>query len=115
MTRVAALAALIALSVPAAACAQDPYLLQRDFEMETLSAQARQRDMATQNELMSFDARLRTDQALRASAPAGMRPIQVLAMPISAPPPVIGPFAAIPDDRLAASNARIRAAAKNRR
>jgi len=111
----AAVAVLIALFLPAAAQAQNGYLTQRDFTLDAQAAQARQRDVIIQNELMSLDARLRTEQELRIGAPVSTGPIHILPMPISAPPPVIGPFAAIPDARLAASNERVRAAARNRR
>lgn len=107
--------ALIAFCLPAAAAAQDGYQMQRDFQHEAEAAQARQRDIFIQNELMGLDARMRTDQAFRSTGPVPLGPVYILPMPTSAPIPRVGPFATISDARLAASNERVRAAAKNRR
>lgn len=107
--------ALIALGLPAAAAAQDPYLLHRDFQQSVHENEARQRDIFIQNELMGIDMRLRTDQALRVHGDPRPGSVQVLPGRPGAPAPKIGPFAEIPDSRLSASNDRVREAAKPRR
>jgi hypothetical protein len=107
--------ALIALGLPCAAAAQDPYLAHRDLEQSIQAMQARQRDIFIQNELMGLDMRLRTDQALRGYAMAPAGPIRILPAPAGGAAPKVGPFAEIPDARLSASNDRVRAASKARR
>jgi hypothetical protein len=108
----------LALLLAAPAAAQD-YLgltLQRDAERVADAEAARQRDIATANQLSVVDALARTDQALR----------QIQAQSQSVPAPVVRPggpapvidtrqLAAIPDAVLASSNARVRAAAANRK
>ena len=88
--------------------------LQHDAQLETHQDRSRQREVELTNRLSTLDARLSADQAI-ASTP-GLRPL---------PPPVIAynpsaqpdatQFISIPDDRLAASNARVREAAANSR
>jgi hypothetical protein len=106
--------ALIAIALPTAAAAQSAIQNQRDFIHETEAAQARQRDIFIQNELMGLDMRIRTDQALRGVPGFSLGTIPIIPMPTSAPPPQVGPFASIPDAKLADSNKRVRAAARKR-
>jgi hypothetical protein len=105
---------LIAFCLPTAAAAQGAIQNQRDFVHDTEAAQARQRDIFIQNELMGLDTRIRTDQALRGVPGFSSLQIPIIPMPTSAPPPQVGPFAAIPDAKLADSNQRVRAAARKR-
>jgi hypothetical protein len=106
--------ALIALCLPTAGAAQGAIQNQRDFVHETEAAQARQRDIFIQNELMGLDMRIRTDQALRGVPAYSTLQIPIIPMPTSAPPPQVGPFASIPDATLADSNQRVRAASRKR-
>jgi hypothetical protein len=109
--------AVILFAIAPAAWAQDPLLYQRDFEVQTQLQAARQREVDLQNQLTVLDARVRTEQAIRdqeslRNAPAVRIPSDPAARQAPIDP---GKLAAIPDDRLAASNARVRAAARNRR
>jgi hypothetical protein len=106
---------LIALGLPATAAAQDPYLLHRDFEQSVQANEARQRDIFIQNELMGIDMRLRTNEALRVYGDPRPGSVQIIPGRPGAAAPAVGPFAEIPDNRLSASNDRVRAAAKPRR
>ena len=106
---------LIALSLPGAAAAEDPFLTQRDFQQSTQAMEARQRDIFIQNELMGIDMRLRTDQSLRGYAMTPAGPIRILPGPANGVTPKVGPFAQIPDASLAESNNRVRAASKTKR
>jgi hypothetical protein len=100
--------AAAAASVPPAA-AQVALTLQRDNELWAAQQSARQREIAARNELGVLDARVRTDEALRDLDQ------QRRAAPITTPknPKAFDPgvFVSMPDSRLAASNARVRAAA----
>lgn len=115
--RAIVLAFALAAGAASAAWAQNPYLDQQAAQLDAERAAARQRDIALHNDLMALDARLRTDQALRDTDPRlNAAPVYLLPPARGAPPrrdP--GPYASIPDDRLAASNARVKAAAENRR
>jgi hypothetical protein len=78
----------------------------------------RQRDITITNDLARLDAQLQTNQALAGLA-AQRAPVVLPTMPLNsnAPPPMIdvSKLASIPDAALAASNARVRAAAENRK
>jgi hypothetical protein len=78
--------------------------------------QATRREVIQQNDISRLDAQQRTDQALATLQAQGLRP-RLLPAPAAGPPRQIdvSGLASIPDDRLAASDARVRAAAKNRR
>ncbi|HEY3696132.1 hypothetical protein [Phenylobacterium sp.] len=105
--------ALILAAAGSAARAQGAYVFQRAGEVDAELAAARQRDVALHNELMALDARLRAEQALRDTDPSrGAAPVRLLP-PVKGAPP--RHYASVPDDRLAASNARVKAAAENRR
>lgn len=103
---------LFALCLPGAAAAQDGWLAHRDFQQSAQSIEARQRDIFIQNELMGIDMRLRTDQALRVYGDLSAGQVQIRAGRPGAPAPVVGPFAEIPDRRLAQSNDRVREATR---
>jgi hypothetical protein len=117
--------ALIVLAMAAfasPALAQDPYALtlQRDAELQAQADLARQREVELNNRLSTLEARQQTDQALRDIQALRQRPTLPTIYDPDAPPPPraavpAGAFASIPDDVLAASNARVRAAAANRR
>jgi hypothetical protein len=110
--RISVLALLIAAAaVPASA--QDRAGVQRDAELWMQQELARQHAISLDNRLMSLEARMRTDQTLRQIEAQRVRPaIPQPAMPAApaAAPPATS-YASIPDDRLAASNARVLAIA----
>ena len=92
------------------------------MRLDALSAQLQiqqQRNVATENEFQALDARVRTDQALRDLQAESEQPrLRVPPDPVyGAANPNYDParLASIPDDRLKASNARVRAAAANTR
>lgn len=114
--RVFAIAAALALTGAAQA---QPLSLQSETELRAEQMLAHQRSVALQNEIQALDARVRTEQALRnlevQRGPSTTRLYQDEATQARpAPPPAPRGFASIPDDRLAASNARVREAARNR-
>ncbi len=92
--------------------AQDADLFQRGFDLEMQLTQARQREVDLRNQLMALEARQQAEQAIRAiEALRDAAPIRLSRAdgPLPAPP-APERFATIPDARLAASNARVRAA-----
>jgi hypothetical protein len=93
--------------------------LQRDADLQARADLARQREVELNNRLSTLEARQQTDQALRDIDAMRQRPpLPTIYDPSAAPPAAAvpaGAFAAIPDAALAASNARVRAAAANRR
>jgi hypothetical protein len=105
---------VIALACAAPAAAQDTYALtlQRDAELQAQADLARQREVELNNRLSTLEARQQTDQAMRDIQALRQRPTPPT---IYDPDVPAGAFASIPDDVLAASNARVRAAAANRR
>jgi hypothetical protein len=87
----------------------------READLFSRQQAAEQRAVALENQLNALEARVRTDENLRQlesqqarHAPPGMDPASGRA-------PRVGAYASIPNDRLAASNARVRAASNNRR
>lgn len=88
----------------------------RAVELRALQDMADRRAVIQRNELMMLDAQLRTQQALADVRAQNQRPML-------APPPQTGvmpkidtgQLASIPDSKLEASNAAVRAAAANRR
>lgn len=89
-------------------------------QMDLLNQQMldRQRAVALDTQLDAMDARLKTEQRLRAlDAAANPQPLGSHAGTAmdQTPPGVTPPYASIPDDALAASNARVREATQNRR
>jgi hypothetical protein len=118
-----ALVFLAAVACAAPAVAQpDAYALtlQRDAELQAQADRARQRDVELNNRLSTLEAREQTDQALRDIAAMRQRPAPPTIYDPNAPPPLAAPIPAgalvsIPDAALADSNARVRAAAANRR
>ena len=116
-----ALIVLISLACAAPAAAQPSALiLQRDAELQAQADLARQREVELNNRLSTLEARQQTDQALRDIAAMRQQPTLPTIYDPNAPPPhrasvPAGAYASIPDAALAASNARVRAAAANRR
>ena len=113
------LAAALLTAAPAAA--QDYGALDQARDADAFAAEmaARARDVALTNDRFALDARIRTEQALgelaRAAARPALAPTPIA--PLGAPLPMIDTagLADIPDAALAQSDARVRAAAANRR
>jgi hypothetical protein len=116
-----ALIVLMALVCASPAVAQpDPLILQREAELQAQADQLRRRDVEITNRLSTLEATQQTNQALSDIAAMRQRTSLPTIYDPNAPPPRAAPvpagsFAQIPDDALAASNARVRAAAANRR
>lgn len=122
----AAVLTVLALSLAAPAAAQDLLTQQRlnDFQLGLLQSQqdlARQREIATHNEMIAIEQRLRTEQGLsdvRAqSYTPRLPPVNAYQAYAGAPLPNIdtSKLVSIPDSALADSNRRVREAAANRR
>ncbi|MDB5424695.1 MAG: hypothetical protein JWQ29_2111 [Phenylobacterium sp.] len=111
-----ALIILAVLACAAPAAAQDTFALtmQRDAALQAQADLARQREVELNNRLSTLESTVQTNQALSDIAAMRQRPAAPVydpkALPAAAPK-----YASIPDDVLAASNARVRAAAANRR
>ena len=116
-----ALFLILALSCAAgAAQAQDYRALTQanDAERVATEAAARQRDIALTNELSTLQARAQSEQHLSDLAALRARPaLPSVVLGPNAPPPRIdtSKLVSIPDATLADSNAKVRAAADNRR
>jgi len=110
----------LGLSVAAPAAAQTPWALTvaRDADHFAAEQAARQRDITLTNDIARLDAQMQTNQALAGLAAQQARSVSPpVPRDPNAPPPVIdvSKLASIPDAELAASNARVLAAAQNRR
>lgn len=118
MPRILILVAVLAVAAPAAA---QPYAaLQdaRDADRMAAEQAARQREIAITNELSRLQTQTQTTQTLSDLAAMRVQPV-IPTVPFNpkAPPPKVDPrrFAEIPDAALADSDAKVRAAAANRR
>ena len=112
-----ALLLIFGLAAPAAADPCRDLELARDAQAFADAQAARVRDIALTNEIATLQARLQSEQAM-ANLQAQRSPPPLPALWIApASPPLIDPakLVSIPDAALAQSNARIRAAADNRR
>ena len=111
---------LVVASIAGAASAQD-YLglsLAHDAERIAAEAAARQRDITLTNEISVLQARVQSEQAMSDIAALRARPaLPTVALGPNAPAPVIdtSKLASIPDAALADSDAKVRAAAANRK
>ncbi len=111
---------LLVLGVSATAAGAQPLpalTYAQDAQRNADARAARNRDIAQTNELAVMQATSQTDRAIINTAAAHRPPVTPLALDPHAPPPMIdvGQLTQIPDATLAASNARARAAADNRR
>ena len=113
---------LAAMTLAAPAAAQDPYAfrVQRDAELQGQADLARARSLDLNNRLSNLETQQQTNQALSDIAAMRQRPdLPTIYDPNVPPPPRAalppGSYASIPDSILADSNARVRAAAANRR
>jgi hypothetical protein len=117
-----ALVALAVFAIAGPAAAQPPYfaLFQgREAQAAAEADAARYREIVTRNELAVLQARVQAEQAISDLQAARASPVLSPAVRGSdtAPPALIdtSQLVSIPDDVLAQSNARVRAAAANRR
>jgi PHD/YefM family antitoxin component YafN of YafNO toxin-antitoxin module len=111
-----ALMILLAVGLAAPAAAQ-PYQA-REAQAAAAAMAARNRDITITNDLSVLQSRVETDQALSDLRAARNTPaVPTVVLGPNAPAPTIDPgkLASIPDSVLAQSNARVRAAANNRR
>lgn len=116
--RAFAILLFVSLAAPAAAQPYRDLSQARDAQAFADAQAARARDITLTNELTALQARLQSDQAIaNLQAQRSLQPPSVLAGRPYAVPPVLaaGQLVSIPDAALAQSNARIRAAASNRR
>ena len=108
----------LVIAAPAAAQPLLGFAQTRDAWTWSDANAARNRDIALTNELAVLQARVQAEQALSNLAVARINPGLPTVPPGSGAPPAIidvSQLASIPDAELAASNARVRAAADNRR
>lgn len=115
-----ALTLLLLLAAAAPAAAQVPAPLEPGYadRAEWAAAQeaARRREVALENQLNAQDAARRADEGVRAlQGQADRAQLSFVSPPGPPAAPRASDMATIPDARLAASNARVRAAASNRR
>lgn len=117
-----ALIVVLGMACATPAAAQDLYALtlQRDAQLQAQADLARQQNIEINNRLSTLEAQQQTNQALSDIAALRQRPaLPTIHDPNAAPPRAAavpdGAYASIPDAVLADSNARVRAAAANRR
>ena len=115
MHRLALSLAILAVSAPAALAQVDHRSAMRDLDLMNQQQMQQQRSIALENQFNALDARVQTEQRLRDVDVMRTRPS--LTTKDGTPPetPAAGAFASMPDDMLAASNARVREASQNRR
>jgi hypothetical protein len=110
--------AALAAATPAAAQLNSAILLNQQAQQCAAELAARQRDIAVTNELSRLEAQMQSTQALSDLAAQRTSPqITILPRAPGAPPPKLdaSKLVQIPDAALADSNAKVRAAAENRR
>ena len=116
---------LLALAVCAASASPAPAQAPRDpvardltIRNQELQAQQmidRQRSIALENDLNALDARVQSQERLQGLQAQRGPTLAPLASDVKPPALDMGSYATIPDAALAASNARVREAAQNRR
>ncbi len=110
--------AIFAASANPAPAQVDPNAALRDAEIFSQQQSAQQRSIDLNNRLSTLEAQVGTNQRLRELDQQQARHAPAPSIPSlgsSAGSPKLGGYASIPDDRLAASNARVREASRNRR
>jgi hypothetical protein len=112
-----ALALVLTLAAAPAAAQTDPLSNLRQQELMAQQQMLQQRAIALEAQVGALDARMRAEQALsdlRAQAQP-RTPIPSDPPLTPQPPAPAGGYASIPDERLDASNRRVREASRNRR
>ncbi len=117
MNRLILSLAVLALSTPSALAQVDHQSAMRDLDLTAQQRAQQQRAVALENQFNALDAKVQTEQRLRDIDIMRTRPSLTLPAKADAPPDQVSAagFAEMPDDMLAASNARVRAASQNRR
>lgn len=112
-----AIALMAAAATSAAAQDYSALVHARDADRFAAEQAARQRDVALANELSRLQAQVQTSQALADLAATRNQPSVVVRYSGKGPPPTLdqSKLAQIPDSVLADSNAKVRAAAGDRR
>jgi hypothetical protein len=115
-----ALAIFAASASPAPAqVARDPAARELELQNQQMLNQQlieRQRSVALENQLNTLDARVQSQERLQGLEAARGRPTLAPLQSAVQPPALnMGNYATIPDAALAASNARVREAAQNKR
>lgn len=87
----------------------------RDVDLFSRQQAAQQRSVELENRLSNLEAQAQTQANLRQLQSQQGRHAQPGVVPPPGRAPSPGSYASIPDDRLAASNARVKAASGNRR
>lgn len=118
MNRIIISLAVLAISAPSAFAQADRKAVMRDMDLTAQQQmQQQQRSVALENQFNALDAKVQTEQRLRDVDIMRTRPS--LTLPAKAGPAAeqvsMAGFASMPDDMLAASNARVREASQNRR
>lgn len=115
MHRLALSLAILAVSAPAALAQVDHRSAMRDLDLLNQQQMQQQRSIALENQYNALDARVQTEQRLRDVDVMRTRPSLTTKPGAQPEAPGAGAFASMPDDMLAASNARVREASQNRR
>lgn len=115
MRRLLIAAFVLAAATPALAQRYDPDWVARDAELRARQDMLRNRTIDLENQLTGLEMRLQTDRALRDLEAQSRRPEPT--PPVARPggratSGELGGFTSIPDSRLDASNARVRAASR---
>lgn len=113
------LIAALALAAGSPAAAQglyDPNWIARDAELRAQQDMMRNRSIDLQNQITTLEMRLQAERSLRDLEVQARRPV-LMAPPERRTPAqpgdaALGGFTSIPDDRLNASNERVRAASR---
>ena len=117
MNRLIISLAVLAVSAPSAFAQVDPRAAMRDLDLTAQQQMQQQRSVALENQFNALDAKVQTEQRLKDVDVMRTRPS--LTLPPKAAPAGdqvgMAGFASMPDDMLAASNARVREASQNRR
>jgi hypothetical protein len=111
--------AVFAASANPAPAQVDPLRSLKEGELLSQQQTLRERNIALENQLFNLETRLDTQQRMRELDRQQARHAPVSQIPsdpgAARRSPDLGGYASIPDDRLAASNARVREASRNRR
>lgn len=109
--------AVLAASANPAPAQVDTLRSLRDAEIFSQQQTDRQRSLELENRLSTLDAQIQTDRALRDIQAQQARHAPPRSLPLydARPSSRSSAYVSIPDDRLAASNARVREASRNRR
>lgn len=110
--------AIFAASANPAPAQVDPNAALRDAEIFSQQQNAQLRSVELNNRLSTLESQVRTNQRIRELEQQQARHASAPSIPslgATAGSQNAGGYASIPDDRLAASNARVREASRNRR